>query len=66
MNAGPYSLVGIGTRYVLYCSSVEFRRWLDFPHPFTSAPGPTQPSVQWEPYRFLGVKHQQRSADHPA
>jgi len=66
MNVGPDSVVGIGTRYVLYRPGIESRRWLRFPRPFTSAVGPTQPSVQWEPCRFLGVRRQQRRVDGPA
>ena len=66
MNVGPVSVFGIGTRYVLYRPGIESRQWLGLPCPFTSALGPTQTYVRWEPCRFLGAKWQQRGVDHPA
>lgn len=66
MNVGPDSVVGIGTRYVLYRPGIESRWWLRFPRTFTSAMGPAQPSVQRQPCRFLRAKRLQRGVDHSA
>jgi hypothetical protein len=51
---GRDSVVGIVTRYGLDGPRIESRRGREFPHPFRSALGPTQPPVQWVPGHSRG------------
>jgi hypothetical protein len=46
---GRDSSVGIANRYGLDGPGIESRWEHDFPHPSTSALGPTQPPIQWVP-----------------
>jgi len=48
------SSVGIATRYGLYGPDIESRWGRDFPYPYRSAVGPTQPAIQRVPGLFRG------------
>jgi hypothetical protein len=53
---GRDSSVGRATRYGLDGTEILTRWRRDFPHPSTSALGPTQPSTKWVAGRFPGCK----------
>jgi len=46
--------IGIATRYGLDGPGIEFRWRRDFPHPFRTALGPTQPPKQGVPGFYRG------------
>jgi hypothetical protein len=52
----PGRVVGIATGYGLDGTGIESRRRRDFPHLSRPVLRPTQPSVQWVPGLFTGVK----------
>jgi hypothetical protein len=53
IRVGRDSSVSIATRYELDGPGIESRWQRDFPHPFSSALGPTQSPIQW----VLGLSH---------
>ena len=55
---GPSSVVSIATGYGLDGPEIESRWGRDFPHLSRTALRPTQPSIQWVPGSFPGVKEQ--------
>jgi hypothetical protein len=59
------SAVGIATRYGLDGPAIETRLRRDFPHPSRTDLRPTQPSMQWVPGSFPGVKRSGRGVDRP-
>ena len=62
-KVGRDSSVGIATRYWMDGPGIESLWGIDFPYPFRSALGPTQPPIKWS---FPGVKQPWPSVDHPS
>jgi len=59
------SAVGVATGYGLDGSGIESPWGRDFPHPSTSALGPTQTLIQWVPCLSRVVKRSGRGVNHP-
>jgi hypothetical protein len=57
--------VGIATRYGLKVPGIESRWGRDFTYPSGPGLGPNQPSIQWVPGLFPGIKRPERGVDHP-
>ena len=61
---GRDSSVCIATRYGMDGPGIESWFGRDFPHLSRPTLGPTQPSMQWVPGSFPGVKRPGRGVDH--